>query len=240
MSRARSVASRPQSTHKARPRLRPVAEKGTREARAGSIEESSRQRIQSVALGLFGRYGYDGVSLQMIADEVGLHKSSLFHHYRGKLELMDEVAEGVVEDLLGLLEPLLSEEEPSLDTLYVAIERLIDHFSDHPDAARLLVTIMTAPDDGDVRMLGSSGRSLRFYTDLSRWLERARRAGVVRDMSIRQAIPNLMGLILFYPAVANDLRDLVGADAFSLRARQIRKVELVRVARAMFAPTARG
>src|SRR5262252_701066 len=107
MSRARGVAARSQSTAKTRARLRPVAEKGSREARAGSLADSSRQRIQSVALGLFGRYGYDGVSLQMIADEVGLHKSSLFHHYRGKLELMDEVAEGVVEDLLGLLDPLL-------------------------------------------------------------------------------------------------------------------------------------
>jgi len=48
----------------------------------------------------------------------------------------------------------------------------------------------------------------------------------LRDLSIRQAIPNLMGLILFYPAVANDLRDLLGADAFSPRARQIRKAEL--------------
>jgi AcrR family transcriptional regulator len=239
MSKARSVATRSTGANKARPRLRPVTEKANREARP-SIEESSRQRIQTVALALFARYGYDGVSLQMIADEVGLHKSSLFHHYRGKAELMDEVAEGVVAGLLELLEPLFSEEQPSLDTLYVAIERLVDHFSDNPGAARLLVTIMTSPDDSDVRMLASSARSIGFYAGISRWLERARRAGVVRDLSIRQAIPNFMGLVLFYPAVANDLRDLVGADAFSPRARQVRKAELLRVARAMFAVTARG
>ena len=103
-------------------------------------------------------------------------------------------------------------------------------------AARLLVTIMTSPDDTDVRMLASSERSIGFYAAIARWLERARRAGIVRDASIRQAIPNLMGLILFYPAVANDLRDLVGTDAFSPRARQVRKAELLRIARAMFAP----
>jgi AcrR family transcriptional regulator len=240
MSKARGLATRSQGAQKARPRLRPVTDKGTREARGAPIEDSSRQRISAVALALFGRYGYDGVSLQMIADEVGLHKSSLFHHYRGKSELMDEVAEGVVARLLELLDPLLSEEQPSLETLYSAIERMVDHFSDSPGAARLLVTIMTSPDDSEVRMLASSERSIGFYAGISRWLERARKAGVVRDLSIRQAIPNLMGLILFYPAVANDLRDLLGADAFSPRARQIRKAELLRIARAMFAVTARG
>jgi hypothetical protein len=45
-----------------------------------------------------------------------------------------------------------------------------------------------------------------------------------------------MGLVLFYPAVASDLGELVGVDAFGPRARQIRKQELRRLLTAMFAP----
>jgi AcrR family transcriptional regulator len=199
-------------------------------------EDGSRERIQAAALKLFGRYGYDGVSLQMIADDVGLHKSSLFHHYRGKLELMDDAMQGIVAELLRLLAPLLEETQPSLRTLYASLDRLVEFFSDRPEAARLLVTMMTATDDSDLRKLPSAGHALTFYLGISRWLERAKKTGVVRKLSIRQAIPNFMGLVLFYPAVAHDLRELVGPDAFSSRARQIRKEELTRIARAMFEP----
>jgi AcrR family transcriptional regulator len=203
---------------------------------AAGPDDSSRERIQATALQLLCRYGFDGVSLQMIADAVGLHKSSLFHHYSGKLELLDDAAEAVIEQLLSLLGPLLTEETPALETLLHAIDLLVEHLSDHPEAARLLVMIMTAPDDSDTRKLGSSERSLRFYVGFARWLERARKAGRIRRLSIRQAIPNLMGLVLFYPAVASDLGELVGLDAFSARARQIRKQELRRLIGAMLAP----
>lgn len=205
-------------------------------ARPRSDEDGPRERIQASALELFARYGYDGVSLQRIADDVGLHKSSLFHHYSGKLELMDDAVGGAIARLISLLAPLLEEEGATLETLLQAVHLLVDHFSEHPEAARLVVATMVAPDDSDVRKLPSSARSLGFYLGLSRWLERARRAGVIRPCSIRQAIPNLMGIILFYPAVASDLRELVGTDPFSARARQVRKDELTRLVKAMFAP----
>jgi len=172
----------------------------------------------------------------MIADDVGLHKSSLFHHYTGKLELMREAVLAVIAQLLERLDPLLEQEQPTLETLYDGMMLLVEHFSDRPESARLLVNIMTAPNDGDVAKLALDERSTGFYLKLSRWLERARRLGVIRKTSIRQAIPNVMGLIFFYPAVASDLRELVGPDAFSARARQIRKDELMRILQAMFAP----
>jgi AcrR family transcriptional regulator len=198
--------------------------------------DTSRERIQASALRLFARYGYDGVSLQMIADDVGLHKSSLFHHYGSKLELMSEAVEAVIRELLGLLAPLLNEEAPKLETLCETTRQLVDHLSDHPQSARLLVTIMTAPDDSEVGRLAQNDLSVSFYIRLAHWLERARHAGVVRVTSIRQAIPNFMGVVLFYPAVANDLRELVGPDAFSARARHVRKEEITRLVRAMFTP----
>ncbi|HVW30477.1 MAG TPA: TetR/AcrR family transcriptional regulator [Polyangiaceae bacterium] len=226
MSKARPLAAPPRDP--SRPRSKAAPSDGS--------EDNSRERIHLSALKLFSRYGYDGVSLQMIADDVGLHKSSLFHHYTGKLELMREAVLSVIAELLALLEPLLEQEEPTLQTLYDGMMLLVDHFSEHPESARLLVTIMTAPDGSDVAKLARDEQSAGFYMRLSRWLEHARRLGVVRKISIRQAIPNIMGLILFYPAVANDLRDFVGPDAFSARARQVRREEITRLLQAMFAP----
>jgi TetR/AcrR family transcriptional regulator, mexJK operon transcriptional repressor len=226
LSKARPLGARPRDP--SRPR--------SKNASSNAHEDTSRERIHQSALKLFSRYGYDGVSLQMIADDVGLHKSSLFHHYTGKLELMREAVLSVIAELLELLDPLLEQEEPTLPALYDGMMLLVDHFSEHPESARLLVTIMTAPNDSEVAKLARDESSTSFYLKLSSWLERARRLGVVRRTSIRQAIPNVMGLIFFYPAVANELRELVGPDAFSPRARQIRSEEITRLLQAIFAP----
>jgi len=39
--------------------------------------------------------GYDATSLQDIADEIGLTKSAVFYHFRGKQEILRELAEPV-------------------------------------------------------------------------------------------------------------------------------------------------
>jgi AcrR family transcriptional regulator len=199
-------------------------------------ELRSRERIDRAAVKLFARYGYEGVSLQRIADDVGLHKSTLFHHYKSKLDLLDSALDAVIARVLEHMQPLAREARPSLSTLLAVVDALVDHFSDEPEAARLLVSVMTAPDDSEVRQAGSVERALAFYSGIATWLERARRIGVVRKISIRQAIPNLMGLVLFYPAVAADMAELVGSEAFSARAREIRKAELRQILRGMLDP----
>ena len=119
-------------------RPKPVADTGP------DSELRSRVRIDRVAVRLFARYGYDGVSLQRIADEVGLHKSTLFHHYASKLELLDSVLDAVLERVLTCMAPLGDSEPPDLEVLLDVLDRLVDHFSDEPDAARLLVSLMTS------------------------------------------------------------------------------------------------
>jgi AcrR family transcriptional regulator len=192
---------------------------------------SSRQRIHRAALERFARDGYDAVSLQQIADEVGLHKSSLFHHYSSKAVLLGAVLSEVITRVLEHVRPLQTGEPPNTEVMFDVFRALTDHFCDHPHAARLLLAVMTAPDDAELRRQAPDGAE--FYAILAQYLERARRAGVVGQISIRQAIPNLMGMVLFYPAVAHHLVPLVGDDPFSPRARQARRQDLERAIRAL-------
>jgi len=57
------------------------------------VEGSKREEIIQVASRLFGLKGYSATSLQGLADEVGLHKTSLFHYFRNKEEILTEVME---------------------------------------------------------------------------------------------------------------------------------------------------
>jgi AcrR family transcriptional regulator len=199
-------------------------------ARPTSDVERSKDRIHAAALPLLARYGYEGVSLQQIADAVGLHKSSLFHHYRGKLELAKEVFEAVVAQVVERVRPLERDEPPRLATLLAVTDDLVDHFAAEPGAARLILSVMIAPRDSDLNYpisLEDTGHPVvEVQTILWRWLDRAKRQGAIRPANLRQTLFNLYGLVLLYPAVAEEHGAVAGPDPFSAKARRARKNEL--------------
>jgi len=51
------------------------------------VVPSSRDKILDVAEALFARSGYSGIGMREVATEVGLGKSSLFHHFESKQSL---------------------------------------------------------------------------------------------------------------------------------------------------------
>lgn len=200
--------------------------------------ETSRERIRAAALRLFAKYGYEGVGLQRIADEVGLHKSSLFHHYRGKVDLAREVFDDTIERVAERVEPLVDDKPPQLQAFIDVVFDLDDHFCDNPDTARALMSVITAPDDSDLRvpMEHSDHPVVRFYAIVLDWLERARRSGAIRPVNIRQTLYNLIGAVLFYPATAESEPELCGPEPFSAKNRKHRKRELGYLLRGALAP----
>ncbi|WP_454791977.1 TetR/AcrR family transcriptional regulator [Mycolicibacterium lutetiense] len=59
---------------------------------------TTRRRMLDTAMELFGRYGFAGTSLQMIADELDLTKAAIYYHFRTREQL-----------LIALMEPILTE-----------------------------------------------------------------------------------------------------------------------------------
>ena len=52
---------------------------------------STKQRILQEALRLFSQKGYDAVSVEQIADAVGIKAPSLYKHYKGKQDIFDAI-----------------------------------------------------------------------------------------------------------------------------------------------------
>lgn len=63
----------------------------------------TRARILEVARLLFAGKGYEATSLQDIADEMGLTKPAVYYHYKGKNEILKDLAEPVREASIDLL-----------------------------------------------------------------------------------------------------------------------------------------
>src|SRR5699024_8871206 len=52
----------------------------------------TRARLLATALELFGEYGVDATSLQMIANALGVTKAAVYYHFRTKAEITEAVA----------------------------------------------------------------------------------------------------------------------------------------------------
>lgn len=55
------------------------------------------------ALDLFVRHGYDGTSLQLIADHLGVTKAAVYYHFRTKGEILAALVQPALDDFDGLL-----------------------------------------------------------------------------------------------------------------------------------------
>jgi AcrR family transcriptional regulator len=179
------------------------------------------------------------MSLQQVADRVGLHKSSLFHHFRSKEELAHDVFRGVAERLLKRIEPLLSEDPPRFESLLRALDASVDHFAAEPESARLLMRLMVTSrgeTSGPFHVTPGEGDPIaRVLVAVGQWLARARAAGVIRHLPVRHTVLNLMGLVLFYPGVAHHIpEELLGADPRSPEMLASRKRELRTLLRRAF------
>ncbi len=195
---------------------------------AAPLALGSRERILDAALDLISRYGIAGMSLQLLADQVGLHKSTLFHHFADKREIVDEVTRRFMADVIRHLEALERNDPPDLETFVRIAGELDEWFAEHPQSALYLMREMLGPYDPS-RGGEQSPETERLFGLLASWLDRARRAGAVRPLSVPQAIVNLIALVLFYPALLDHfgsafaVADLQGPETRRRRQRELRE-----------------
>lgn len=101
-----------------------------RDVRGLILEEATRQ---------FAAKGFDGTSLQAIADEVDITKPSLLYHYSSKAELREQVLEALFSHWNSVL-PTILQAATSGDRRFEALtEEVISFFCEDPDRARLLM-----------------------------------------------------------------------------------------------------
>lgn len=204
-------------------------------------DDGARERILDAAIQLFALHGLHGMSLQMLADQVGLHKSSLFHHFSDKDALAAACLERMLNALLPVVAPLNADDGTHIDVIVRACEAMADHFSQHPTAALFLMRCLVGgkdriKDEADAEV----PEAFQFFAAVSGWLDRARRTGTIRPIRVRHGLVNLIGLVLFYPSIAGGFgKGLLGFDPTSTRAAKARREELGALVRGALAPIVR-
>ena len=86
---------------------------------------STKEKILSVSKAHFASNGYEGTTLSMIAEDVGIRKPSLYSHYSSKADIFKDVLQQEFEAYLSSVKEILSNKNQS------AVERMSELFMDH-------------------------------------------------------------------------------------------------------------
>ncbi len=197
--------------------------------------QSRREKILEVAEPLFAAAGYRGVGMRRIATDVGLSKSSLFHHFSTKLVLYGEVLDRVLERLeRGLCDEVDPPGKGVVEELDHWIGSLIRTLAEDPPAARLMLRALVDEDPFPAFEFEPEGReSMPFEKRLARVIDRFRvlleqgiAEGIFRRVSIGDTIQTTLGAIVFHFASGGFGKSLIGEPIFSGSAVERRRHEV--------------
>lgn len=98
--------------------------------------------ILIVAEKLFSERGYDGVSMQKIATDVGISKANIYHHFTSKDELYLAVLNYALQDMNGLLTALQDIEGTSTEQLSHFSSEHLKHINTKSSISKLILREM--------------------------------------------------------------------------------------------------
>lgn len=90
-------------------------------------EGDTRGRILRAAAALFHAYGFERTSMKQIAAASGIQKSSLYHHFAGKQEMLFEILSHTVDAAIGRLANLAASDRPAADRLALAVRNHVSN-----------------------------------------------------------------------------------------------------------------
>lgn len=119
--------------------------------------EITEESIYATASRLFAARGYSATSLQRIATEVGVHKSTIFHYVDSKEDLLAVVLDRAFSSYVSSLQAIMTRTDDSRSRLEAAIRNHIDFVIDHGSEVQIFIR--------ERQRLG--GRLGRFYLKMT-------------------------------------------------------------------------
>ena len=185
---------------------------------------TSRDKILDVAEALFASRGFAGVGLAAVADQAGLKKPSLFHHFRSKAALYAEVLSRVVSRIEVSVDPALDPVGTAAEQIDRVIDQLIDSLAEHPTTARLLLRSLFEDDDPSVvEATGKVRLDERINALLGRVAEvvsRGIQSGEFRAVDVPDLLQTVVGATVFHFASGSFGETLFGAPLFTAGRRR--------------------
>ncbi len=132
------------------------------------LSPEKKNRIYRTSIRLFGEYGYDGLAIDRLCQEVGISKGSFFQYFPSKTHLLEFIVL-VFDDYLAKLVAEIRHNERAVlarDRLLYLYQALVVNSKLFKDEEKFFLFVTTAMNHSGVAMKGIEiGRHIREYVD---------------------------------------------------------------------------
>jgi AcrR family transcriptional regulator len=175
-----------------------------------NLEEQRRAQIIASAVTVFAERGFEATTMSDIARHAGVGQGTIYRYVASKRELLDLVFDYSVEQVIGVIRPVVFAEKPLagpadlFDRFDAALSALTEAVDRQPELLSLVVVEIGAIDEElKLRALGMEATVVRMTASL---FEEAQDAGFLRP----GADPEVFGLLATKLLLPAGLREVMG------------------------------
>ncbi|GAA0351145.1 TetR/AcrR family transcriptional regulator [Streptomyces olivoreticuli] len=150
------------------------------------------ESLLAVAVTVFNERGYDGTSMEHLSKAAGISKSSIYHHVKGKEELLRLAISRALDGLFAVLDEPRAVSGRAIERLEYVTRRTVEVLMDELPYVTLLLRVRGNTDTERWAM----ERRREFDHQVAELLKRAAADGDLRpDVDVRLATRLLFGMI---------------------------------------------
>ncbi len=139
-----------------------------------------RQSIQQAVIQLMCREGLAAVTMDRVAQEVGIAKGTIYLHYRDKQELLDDVKNSSLDPMVAKMEEIFRSDASADRKLQTYSLRYLTYFDERRDLFRILLYEREVTRVQSSRYQGDRYR--RLVEGTARVIRDGVKSGIFRDI----------------------------------------------------------
>ncbi len=194
----------------------------------------TKELILGVALKQFADHGYSAVSLNDIAEEVGIKKPSILHHFSSKEALYRAVILEEFADWVLLMSDAIAKNVNGWDQVEQLLRAAFTFFEQHPYFVRIARREALDPESLFSTELGTALKPM--IDQGAAYLEAEMDAGRLKRYDARQLLITGYGASLSYLSDASLVRAVIDEDPLSYDALEKRREHVIALFKEAVAP----